>query len=90
MRNPNDRLAVLMFQFIADKGLRNEWEEYFEANEGKFLIGKVINTCPDCHGSGEHVFGGSFGGPTTRRICLTCKGTGLRPPDKEEDNEKSD
>ena len=85
MRNPNDRLAVLMFQFIVDKGLRNEWDVYFEKNQDKLQPITVINICLDCHGAGEHVFGGSFGGPTTHTVCLTCKGTGLRPPDKEED-----
>lgn len=81
-----DKLSELMFQFIVDKGLRNEWDKYFEANQEKL---KVINVCPDCLGSGETVFGGSFGGATHHTICLTCKGTGLKPVDTEEKNKKS-
>ena len=78
-----DKLSELMFQFIVEKGLRSEWDVYFEKNEGKL---KVINLCPDCLGAGETVFGGSFGGPTTHNICLTCKGTGLKPTDDEKSN----
>ena len=36
------------------------------------------DVCPDCHGFGEHIFGGSFGGPTTHQKCIACKGTGRK------------
>ena len=33
-------------------------------------------SCPSCMGSGERVFGGSFGGATHHQPCIRCNGTG--------------
>lgn len=75
----SEKLSNLMFQFIVDKGLRSEWDMYFEANQPD-----PEDLCPDCNGSGEHIYGGSFGGPITIQKCLACKGLGLKPKDVEE------
>jgi DnaJ-class molecular chaperone len=76
-----DKLSELLFKFIVKKGLRSEWDKFFEANQPD-----PDELCPHCVGSGEIVFGGSFGGPTTHTTCLTCKGTGLKPTDDEKSN----
>jgi len=37
---------------------------------------KRDEVCPDCMGAGEHISGGSFGGPTMIHKCFSCRGTG--------------
>ena len=69
----SEKLSDLMFQFIVDNGLRSKWDKYFEANQPN-----SEHDCPDCMGTGEHVFGGSFGGPTTHQRCFNCNGTGRK------------
>lgn len=76
-----DKLSELMFQFIVDKGLRSEWDVYFEKNQEKH---DPEDICLSCFGSGETVYGGSFGGPTHHIKCLACGGTGIKPKDNEE------
>jgi DnaJ-class molecular chaperone len=74
----SEKLSDLMFQFIVDNGLRSKWDKYFEANQPD-----PEDVCPDCNGSGEYVYGGSFGGPTHHQNCFNCKGTGIKPKDDE-------
>ncbi|MCK5342160.1 MAG: hypothetical protein KAR20_02085 [Candidatus Heimdallarchaeota archaeon] len=76
-----DKLSELMFQFIVDNGLRSEWDKYFEKNQEKV---KPEDICPNCLGSGETVYGGSFGGATHHEVCRLCNGTGIKPKDIEE------
>ena len=51
-------------------------------DEEKELFRQILSderegeTCPDCMGAGETVFGGSFGGATQHQPCFGCKGTG--------------
>ena len=71
-----------------------EWDEMMEKNEAitkrlsqsqkeeQKLFHDILEAerdiCPNCMGSGEIVFGGSFGGASHHTICLMCKGTGLK------------
>ncbi len=76
-----DNLSELMFQFIVDRGLRYKWDKYFEKHQEKI---DPEDICSRCLGSGETVFGGSFGRATHHAVCRLCNGTGIKPKDIEE------
>ncbi len=75
-------IEEIYFEFIKKKGLVTEWSQFFDEWQEKKKKEPKPEHCPMCLGMGEHVSGGSFGGPTHIHMCLHCGGTGIDPESK--------
>jgi len=77
----NDEQPTLKQEAEFGSHLQGQIEKQMEEEK---LFCQIINderegdVCPDCNGAGEHISGGSFGGPTTIHKCFSCRGTGRK------------